>query len=227
MTDILQTRRATLDKYLGDGIMAFWGAPIEDEFHATHASEAALDMLDTLDRMNADGTFAGAGPLKVRIGVATGEVNVGDFGNPPLKSAYTVIGDSVNLAARLESANKQLGTTAIITGRVKELLSPGVRTRFIGRLKMVGKNEWVEIYELLGGRTPHADRTEAWVSATESAVLEFIRGNFDAAEAAWGRLEQDFGERTLARLYRQAIASLRDAGGVPPDFDGSISLIEK
>ncbi|TVQ60741.1 MAG: CHASE2 domain-containing protein [Phycisphaerales bacterium] len=227
MTQILQNRRATLDKYLGDGIMAFWGAPIEDEFHATHAAEAALDMLNALDRMNREGVFGDAGELVVRIGIATGDVNVGDFGNPPLKSAYTVIGDSVNLAARLESANKQLGTSAVITGRVRELLSENVRTRRLGRLKMVGKHEWVEILELLGDRRPHGDRTEEWIRLTEAGVDAFIGGDFDLCERNFGMLEKDFGDTALAGLYRRSIAALRDAGATPPDFDGSISLVEK
>lgn len=227
MTDILQANRATLDKYLGDGIMSFWGAPIEDAEHARHAVDAALAMFDALDEMNSRGDFGDAGALVTRIGVATGEVNVGDFGNPPHKSAYTVIGDAVNLAARLESANKQLGTRCLLQRRTLDLAGTGVRTRPIGRLRLVGKNEWVEVHELIGPRTPKGDRTDEWVRLTTSTVNAFWSGDLDACERGLGMLEQQFDERKLVEIYRQATGALRDAGGPATDFDGAITLVEK
>jgi adenylate cyclase len=109
MTEVVQRHGATLDKYIGDAIMAFWGAPIDDLKHARNACTAAVEMMKTLDRLNEENAFGAAGVLKVRIGLATGELMVGDFGNPPRNSSYTVIGDTANLSSRLEGANKVFG----------------------------------------------------------------------------------------------------------------------
>ncbi|MFT3684499.1 MAG: adenylate/guanylate cyclase domain-containing protein [Phycisphaerales bacterium] len=108
MTDVVQRHGATLDKYIGDAIMAFWGAPVDDAQHARHSCAAAVEMMQTLDRLNAEKAFGeAAGTLKARIGLASGELMVGDFGNPPRNSSYTVIGDTVNLASRLEGATRR------------------------------------------------------------------------------------------------------------------------
>jgi len=230
MTEILQKNKATLDKYLGDGIMAFWGAPIEDPDHARHAAIATIQMLDTLDRMNAAGEFEGAGALHVRIGLATGEVNVGDFGNPPHNSAYTVIGDTVNLAARLESANKRFGSQILMTQRVRDLMGFDLDARPIGRVVVKGKSEFETLYELIGPRRPKGDRTGEWILLTEKAVTAYIGGNLDLAAELFAKLEAEFGEKELAELYRQSIAHLRQewgGGGPPPDFQGTIVLTEK
>ncbi|MBC7772287.1 MAG: adenylate/guanylate cyclase domain-containing protein, partial [Pyrinomonadaceae bacterium] len=129
MTRVLLRHGATIDKYLGDGIMAFWGAPLDDADHARHACSAALDMLATLERLNAQHIFGEAGQLRLRIGLAAGQLMVGDFGCPPYRSSYTVLGDTANLCDRLEGANKLLGTSVLVSGRVRELAerapSPG------------------------------------------------------------------------------------------------------
>lgn len=121
MTRVLLRHGATIDKYLGDGIMAFWGAPLQNPSHAADACLAALEMLETLDRLNAAHAFGGAGPLRLRIGLAAGQLMVGDFGCPPYRSSYTVLGDSANLCERLEGANKVLGTRLLVSSRVREL----------------------------------------------------------------------------------------------------------
>lgn len=227
MTDALQSRRATLDKYLGDGIMAFWGAPIDDPQHARNAALATLDMLERLDTMNARGDFNGPGGperLVVRVGLAAGEVNVGDFGNPPSKSAYTVIGDAVNLAARLESANKQFGTTVLANGRAVELMGGGIPVRPVGRVVVKGKTQYETLFEVIGDRLPHAERTKEWISRTEEAVRAYQNGDFEASHRLWATLEAEFGDSALAEVYRHSIG-LAIAGGQP--FEGTVVLTEK
>ncbi len=227
MTDILQRSRATLDKYLGDGIMAFWGAPLDDPDHALHAAQAATEMLTTLDRMNAAGEFEGAGELRIRVGIATGEVNVGDFGNPPLRSAYTVIGDAVNLAARLESANRALGTSAIVNGAARDLLPPGLRLRTVARLIVKGKTEPERIYEVIGDRAPRGDATDDWIAAWEEASAAFTSGRPEECRALLDAIKSRFGHEPLFDLYLHSIEQWA-ASGLPPDqFGGTIVLSEK
>jgi class 3 adenylate cyclase/CHASE2 domain-containing sensor protein len=227
MTDILQARRATIDKYLGDGIMAFWGAPVEDQHHARRAVEAVIEMQETLERMNAAGDFGPAGAITVRIGLAAGEVNVGDFGNPPHKSAYTVIGDAANLAARLESANKQFGSLILMSDRVKRLMETDLPVRLMGRVVVKGKTEPETLWEPVGSRTPRGPRTAEWITATNNAVEAYIRGDFAASRAGFDALEREFAERTLAELYRHSMDAVEEAGGPGAGFDGSIVLKDK
>lgn len=227
MTDILQRTRATLDKYLGDGIMAFWGAPLDDPDHAEHAAQAAIEMLDTLDRMNTKGEFGDAGQLRVRIGVATGLVNVGDFGNPPLRSAYTVIGDAANLAARLESANKALGTSAVVNGRTRELLPPTLRVRPIGSIRVKGKNEPEHIFEIIGQRTPRGPDTQAWIDAWAGVIEDFSAKRLDRCLSGVESIVSSFGSEPLADIYTQTIRYWQKSGLPPDQFDATIVLTEK
>jgi class 3 adenylate cyclase/CHASE2 domain-containing sensor protein len=226
MTDIIQKNKATLDKYLGDGIMAFWGAPIEDPDHAKNASIACVEMLERLGEMNRTNAFGDAGTVEVRFGIATGEVNVGDFGNPPHKSAYTVIGDAVNLAARLESSNKQFGTSILMTKRVVDLSGSTLLFRPIGRIVVKGKTEYDELYELIGDRRPKGERTLEWIKATNDAVGAFQAGRLDEAAGLFSTLDSDFGDSKLAKLYLHAIEELM-ASGIPDGWEGTLVLTEK
>jgi adenylate cyclase len=227
MTDILQNNRATIDKYLGDGIMAFWGAPVADPDHARHAVEAVIEMQQALERMNRNGDFGPAGSITVRIGLAAGEVNVGDFGNPPNKSSYTVIGDAANLAARLESANKQFGSLILISDRVKQLMGVELPMRLMGRVVVKGKTEPETLWEPIGSRTPRGERTPAWITASNDAVEAYIRGDFLASRRLFDVLEQTFDEPVLADLYRHSMDAVEAEGGPGENFDGSIVLKEK
>ncbi len=223
MTGVLEVTGATLDKYLGDGIMAFWGAPLENPKHAHKACEAALAMLERLDELNEADVFGEVGPAAIRIGIATGVVSVGDFGNPPHRSAYTVIGDSVNLSARLESANKQLGTTITMNGRCAELIGDAYRTRAVGKLLVVGKSHPEPIRELIGDRTPKGERTEAWIEACEAAAADFAARGWDRSRANYERLRDEFDDGKIAALHLGAIEHLIANPDAPP----SIVLTEK
>lgn len=227
MTDILQSNRATIDKYLGDGIMAFWGAPVADADHARHAVAAVLEMQDRLEQMNASGAFGPAGAIAVRIGLASGEVNVGDFGNPPAKSAYTVIGDAANLAARLESANKQFGSRTLMSGRVRELTGDALPARLIGRVVVKGKTEPETLYEPIGNRRPKGERTAEWIELTNQATRAYISGDFPAARRLLARLQAEFDEGHLAEIYEESMQAIERAGGPGRGFDGALVLKEK
>ncbi len=216
MTEVLQETGATLDKYLGDGIMAFWGAPIEQDDHGPRAARAALEMFDRLDRLNERGVFGSCGPIDIRVGLATGVVSVGDFGNPPHRTAYTVIGDTVNLSARLESANKQVGRSILINGRLAEILreSGGFEVVPVGPVRVVGKNEPEPISSLVppgGSRSISADRRVL----LERLVGEFSARSWDGVLACCAELERDHGDAVLAGVYRDSVEALREAQDAP------------
>lgn len=149
MTDILIAHGGTLDKYEGDAVMAFWGAPIEQKDHARLAVSAGLEMIRFTERLV--GEFSGKGrPLiKTRIGINTGMVVVGNVGSSK-RFNYTIIGDEVNLASRLESANKQYGTYFMISQSTKEMVDKDFHIRELDLIRVKGKERPVRVYEVLG-----------------------------------------------------------------------------
>jgi adenylate cyclase len=130
-------------------VMALFGAPLDDPAHADHAAEAALEMLDALHELNAHWYAGGRSELDIGIGINTGPMIAGNIGSEAIMS-YTVIGDAVNLGARLESLNKEYGTRIIISQMTRERLSGRFRFRPLGDVVVKGKTQPVEIFELTG-----------------------------------------------------------------------------
>ena len=146
MTDIITESGGVVDKYIGDAIMAFWGAPLEDADQAFHACTSAHMMLEALEKLNTVWTSRGITPIHARIGIATGDVVVGNMGSLT-RFNYTVMGDSVNLASRLESLNKVYGTRCIVSeGTVRE--SSALHVREIDVVRVKGKKDARKIFEL-------------------------------------------------------------------------------
>jgi adenylate cyclase len=151
MSSIILAKRGTIDKFIGDAVMAFWNAPIEQSAHAALACEAAILQRQALENVRAEirrlGCDAG---IDMRIGINTGKAVIGNFGCSN-RYDYTALGDSVNLASRLESINKQYGTNLIISQSTFDQLPAGkFLTRELDMITVKGKNEPVRIYELLG-----------------------------------------------------------------------------
>lgn len=151
MVDVLFAHHGTLDKFVGDMVMALFGAPVEDPDHADHAVTAALAMLDSLHELNLRWAAEGRPQLDIGIGVNTGEMVVGNIGSSSIMS-YTVIGDNVNLGSRLESLNKQYGTHIIISGHTRECLKGRYDVRPLGAVVVKGKTQQVAIFEVRGMR---------------------------------------------------------------------------
>lgn len=225
MTEIVQRHRATLDKYIGDAIMAFWGAPIDDAQHARHACTAAVEMMNTLDRLNADGSFGPAGTLNVRIGLATGDLMVGDFGNPPRNSSYTVIGDTANLSSRLEGANKVFGTRTLVSDLTRLQAGEGFLWRRIGMIRVKGKHTGIWVYELLPGPIK-GDKTADWVALCESLIADYQAERFEQALQKAVQLRTEYHDEGFASAYGEAIAT-HQAGLAEDAFDGCITLTDK
>jgi adenylate cyclase len=148
MVDVLFEHHGTLDKFVGDQVMGLFGAPVADDHHADHAVAAALGMSDRLDRLNARWAAEGRRELQIGIGINTGEMIAGNIGSEAIMS-YTVIGDAVNLGARLESLNKEHGTRILMSAATKARLTTAVRSRLVGTVQVKGRHEPVTVHEVL------------------------------------------------------------------------------
>jgi adenylate cyclase len=153
MVAVLFRHRGTLDKFVGDAVMALFGAPLEDPDHADHALAAALEMLAELEALNRRWTAAGRPRFDIGVGINAGEMVAGNIGSEQVMS-YTVIGDAVNLGSRLESLNKQYGTNIIISGETRRRLKQRYDMHPLGQVVVKGKTEAVEIYEVRPDRQP-------------------------------------------------------------------------
>lgn len=210
-TAALTKRDAYVNKFLGDGLMAFWSAFADDPDQADKAVRAAAECLDAIERVNdrRRETDPDAPPLSVRVGVATGVAIVGDCGAPPDLNDYTAIGNAVNLASRLEGAGKAFGARAIIDDRTRELLkqSPARPLRRLGRVVVVGQSVPVEIFEL-----PYRDvdtaRSDAWAHIVDS----FEAGEFDDCLRRIAAYDATLDDPCCARL-RESIEDLRELDG--------------
>ncbi len=148
MTEIVLENGGTLDKYLGDAVMAFWGAPLEVEDHAYKACITALKMQEKLVEMREKWSKWGETPIRIRIGINTGDVIVGNIGGAK-RFDYTVLGDDVNLASRLEGANKEYGTNIMISDSTLKICNDKILVRELDIIRVKGKKEPTKVYELI------------------------------------------------------------------------------
>jgi adenylate cyclase len=217
-TRCILEKRGTIIKYIGDAVMAAWGAPIIQSEHAVSAVEAACD-LRALTQIEVRGR-----KLRTRIGINSGKVLAGNLGSS-FRFDYTMIGDTTNFASRLESLNKYLGTQILISEAVREQLDGKFSTRRLGEFRVVGKVHSVAIHELLGrGEARSAD--QAWIDAFETGLDCFRAGRFsDAADLMNRACQLRGGSDGPAEFYLRKIAILRGAG--LKNWDGIIELSEK
>ncbi len=225
LTDIIMSRAGTIDKYMGDCIMAFWNAPLEDPRHADHACESALAMMRALDGVNAvleaEATASGH-PfhlLKIGIGINSGECVVGNMGSDQ-RFDYSVLGDAVNLASRLEGQSKTYGV-GIVIGETTRRAAPEWAALELDLIAVKGKKEAVRIFALLGDLTVAANPAfQALAAQFETTLAHYRVQDWAGARAALGKcraLDQSLAD--LYDLYEERIAQYEsDPPG--PDWDG-------
>jgi adenylate cyclase len=148
MVDVLFRHRGTLDKFVGDMVMGLFGAPVADPLHADHAVQAALEMMAVLERLNVRWVGEGRPRLDIGVGISSGVMIAGNIGSSAIMS-YTVIGDAVNLGARLESLNKDYGTHILMSEATRARLTMPVNSRKIGEVTVKGKTQPVMVYEVM------------------------------------------------------------------------------
>lgn len=200
MTPIVHATGGTLDKFIGDAVMAFWGAPLDDAQHAEHAVAAAIAMQQAMQALVAGLAARGLPPIHMRIGLHTGRVVVGNVGSDQ-RFSYTAIGDAVNLAARLEGANKAFGTGILLSAATAAQLPPTVALRALDDVIVKGKTEPVRVF------TPCDDATVR--EASIAALVAFHARDWPGAEAQLARvLERLPGDLAATRL-RERVAEAR------------------
>ncbi|MFN0136610.1 MAG: CHASE2 domain-containing protein [Phycisphaerae bacterium] len=228
-TDVLLRHEAMVNKFIGDGIFAFWNPVIYPQAdHAMRACESAIDLiaaLKVLRETQARGGDEIFSELWLRVGVATGNAIVGPCGSEQ-KYDYTCIGDSVNTAARLESANKFYGTSILIAGPTRVQVGDAFELRALGGVRVKGKNQAVQIFELLGRRGHVADADLDYAAEFGRAVEWFQQRDFERAKAAFEKMHALRPEDAAAAEYAEA-ALASYLSPPPTDWNGALELQEK
>jgi adenylate cyclase len=207
MTTVIRTHRGTLDKYIGDAIMAFWGAPLAEPLHAQQAVLAALRMREALTPLNTALMERGEPTIHIGVGINTGPMTVGDMGSH-VRRAYTVMGDAVNLGARLEGISKHYGVD-IVAGEATRAQTPNIVYRELDRVRVKGKREAVAIYEPVDEAYKLSHSEVAELARWQEALQQYRRGEWDAAEASLRALRDAVPRRRLYTLYLERIDAMR------------------
>jgi len=222
-TQAIQNQRGTIDKYMGDCVMAFWGAPLHDAEHARHALLAAFEMVAAVRELDEPFRARGWPAIRVGVGIASGPMNVGNMGSE-FRIAYTVMGDTVNLGSRLEGLTKQYGVDIIVSDRTAQLV-PDFTFRELDLVRVKGKNEPVAIHEPIGPAAT-IDASVAGELAAYSAALAAYRGRqWDAAQDSFETLK-DRTEHLLYTMYLDRIEKFR-SDPPPDDWDGVFAHLSK
>ncbi|MCC6709849.1 MAG: adenylate/guanylate cyclase domain-containing protein [Gammaproteobacteria bacterium] len=217
MTEVIHHCRGTIDKYMGDAIMAFWGAPLADGEHARHALEAAMEMIVKLDDINAQFKSRGWPEINIGVGLNTGLMNVGNMGSS-FRMAYTVIGDAVNLGSRLEGLTKKYGVRLIVSETTKDAV-PEYAYRELDRVRVKGKAKPVAIYEPLGLAEQLDPQWKKELRLFAETMRLYRAQQWDTAELNFVNLQRGSKSPALYKVYAERVAHFRKA---PPaaDWDG-------
>ena len=225
MIDALHHHGATVDKIVGDAIIAFWGAPTPMPDQTDRALKAVLECRDTLEGLNQTWRAQNLPELPTRFGLATGPVVVGNMG-ARTRLAYTVLGDTVNLASRLEGLNKVYGTTVLVDIGTQQAAEDGYVWRRLDRIIVAGKSQATDIYELLGetGTVPQVKLTAA--RRYEAAWDKYRSGDFHQALEELAGFEAEFGPDAAVERLRQTCEAYRRCPP-DPDWDGVSRMMTK
>jgi adenylate cyclase len=216
MSEDIRGNRGTLDKYIGDAVMAFWGAPMRLPNHASLAVATALQMQRSVIALNADFVKRNWPPLHIGVGLNTGMMRVGDMGSK-IRRAYTVMGDAVNLSSRLESITKVYGV-GVLVGVMTRDAAPEYAYRELDKVRVKGKNEPVPIFQPIDLDIALTDAQRDALARWHRALQLVREQQWDAAEQEILSLQQESKEGVYA-LYLARIAVFRKEPP-PPDWDG-------
>ena len=217
ITRVIQQHRGTIDKYMGDAVMAFWGAPLDDPDHAAHAVAAALEIQRDMAELRDRGAERGWPEIRVGVGLNTGIMNVGDMGSE-FRMAYTVMGDVVNVGSRLEGLTKMYGVGIAVSEATADD-APGFTYRELDRVRVKGRDTPLTIFEPFPERENLAPEIESELGEYQKSLEMYRTQEWAAAESGFRKLADSSGEHPLYTRYLAQISHFYDN---PPneDWDG-------
>ncbi|MBX3653795.1 MAG: adenylate/guanylate cyclase domain-containing protein [Ramlibacter sp.] len=224
LTDLIRANRGTIDKYMGDCVMAFWGAPVDTPNHAHLAVKTSMEMANAVRKLNEEHRAKGIPEIGIGIGLNTGPMCVGDMGSD-IRRSYTVIGDSVNLGSRLEGLSKTYGVDIVVSEATRKL-APDFAWQELDRVRVKGKEQAVAIYWPLAPadrvEKSHTEELKTW-----SSVLKAYRAqDWDQADVQLLNLQRMNAKKYLYELYAQRVASMRLLP-FDPEWDGATNFETK
>ena len=217
MTHVIHENRGTIDKYMGDAIMAFWGAPLDDPNHAQRAVKAGLEMIGAMKDLRTEFKKRGWPEINIGVGLNTGTMNVGNMGSE-FRLAYTVLGDAVNLGARLEGLTKSYGVQIMISEYTQAAV-PDIACRELDKVRVKGKGVPVIILEPIGVRDELDAQTQKCLDDYHATLALYREQKWDEAEAGFNALRANDPDQMLYELYLDRISHFREE---PPgdNWDG-------
>ncbi|TFY98145.1 adenylate/guanylate cyclase domain-containing protein [Ramlibacter rhizophilus] len=220
LTDIIRANRGTIDKYMGDCVMAFWGAPVDTPRHAALAVKTALEMAQAVELVNQEHRAAGLPAIGIGIGLNTGTMCVGDMGSD-VRRAYTVIGDEVNLASRLEGLSKFYGGVIVASESTREA-APEFAWQELDKVRVKGKERAVSIFQPL----PDAAEADTELNTWAGFLKAWRSQDWPACEALLHGLRAQHGDKALYALYAERLQDMR-AQPADPAWDGATNYETK
>jgi adenylate cyclase len=227
VTGIIFNNHGTIDKYVGDMVMAFWNAPLDDDQHAYNAVITGLNMIQATEKLTKLFEEKNWPAVNIGVGISTGEMNVGDMGST-YRKAYTVLGDVVNLGSRIESLTKYYGVDILINEQAyKEASEAGVLCRKIDIIKVKGKNHSVSVYQPLGLEQEVDEQTKEYLQLHQQGMTSYLAGDWQQAKDIFAQLQYSSLLSTkVYDIYQTRLESL--AGTLVKDnWDGVFSHNEK
>ncbi|MRD48626.1 CHASE2 domain-containing protein [Caenimonas koreensis DSM 17982] len=224
LTDLIRGNKGTIDKYMGDCVMAFWGAPVDIPNHAYLASKTALEMANAVRKINEEYRAKGQPEIGVGIGLNTGNMSVGDMGSD-IRRAYTVIGDAVNLGSRLEGLSKVYGVDIVVSESTRKM-APEFAWQELDRVRVKGKEQAVAIFWPVAPadrlEKPYLDELKTWASFLKAYRAQ----DWDQCDVIMLNLQRMNAKKYLYELYSDRVASMRLLP-FDPSWDGATNFETK
>lgn len=224
VTSVIHDYKGTIDKYIGDAIMAFWGAPMRNPNHATLAVQSGLAILQTLAMIQTEFKARGWPEIDIGIGLNTGTMSVGNMGSQ-FRIAYTVMGDAVNLGSRLEGLTKQYGVKIIVSETTMQA-APDFIYRELDKVRVKGKHKPITIYEPLGTKAEISKEQAQAITALDQGLLCYRHQHWEAALTIFKHLSEHYPDDKLYAVYLERIAYYQ-LSPPEPDWDGAFTHSSK
>ncbi|MES1977629.1 MAG: adenylate/guanylate cyclase domain-containing protein [Pseudomonadota bacterium] len=224
LTDLIRSNRGTIDKYMGDCVMAFWGAPVDTPDHASLAVKTSLEMANAIRRLNEEHRIKGLPEIGIGIGLNTGTMCVGDMGSD-IRRSYTVIGDSVNLGSRLEGLSKTYGVDIVVSESTRRLAND-FAWQELDKVRVKGKDNAVAIFWPLAPLDAIDQGKSAELKTWSQALKAYRMQDWDQCDVQLLNLQRLNAKKYLYQLYSERVASMRLLP-FDPEWDGATNFETK